>query len=155
MAESWRVVLREGFFPHLPTAGLEALRGAVERDDPRLTQGSTTTPPPLMGVQDWPCEAACLIGWCGWKGGTDPACETVGDVEEFFARACFDADQALGEAAACRWLLNWFDDAPRNEVLRELGFELGLELDRRRALEAAPAVPYTAGAGQELPEVFS
>ena len=57
--ENWRSVWRDGFIPVLTTVGLEALRGALKNDDPRLTQGSTTTPPPLMSVQDWPVEAAC------------------------------------------------------------------------------------------------
>jgi len=66
--ESWRLVWRDGFVPVLSTAGLEALRDALRGDDPRLTQGSTTTPPPLMCVQDWPVEAACALGFCGWQG---------------------------------------------------------------------------------------
>src|SRR6187397_2364540 len=56
--ESWRLVWRDGFVPVISTSGLEALREALKSDDPRLTQGSTTTPPPLMCVQDWPVEAA-------------------------------------------------------------------------------------------------
>src|ERR1041385_7183122 len=105
--ESWRLVWRDGFVPVLSTAGLEALRDALRGDDPRLTQGSTTTPPPLMCVQDWPVEAACALGFCGWQGDE---LESVGQVEEHFAKCCFEADQRLGEAAACRWFLNWFDD---------------------------------------------
>ena len=70
-----------------------------------------------MCVQDWPVEAACALGYCGWQGD---GLETVGEVEEFFARACFEADQRLGEPAACRWFLNWFDDTPRDEMRREL-----------------------------------
>src|SRR5918992_267026 len=80
--ESWRTVWREGFAPVLSLKGLEALRDALAADDPRLTQGSTTTPPPLMCVQDWPVEAACALGFCGWQGDE---LETVGQVEEFFA----------------------------------------------------------------------
>ena len=114
--ESWRLVWREGFVPVLSTAGLESLRDALRGDDPRLTQGSTTTPPPLMCVQDWPVEAACALGFCGWQGDE---LETVGEVEEFFARVCFEADQRLGEPAACRWFLNWFDDTPRDEMRRD------------------------------------
>src|SRR5205814_4865596 len=115
------------------TAGLESLRDALRADDPRLTQGSTTTPPPLMCVQDWPVEAACALGFCGWQGET---LESVGEVEEFFARVCFEADQRLGEPAACRWFLNWFDDTPREEMRRLLLPELDRSLAQRVAGQA-------------------
>jgi hypothetical protein len=58
--ESWRLVWREGICPCLATPGLEALRDALRADDRRLTQGSSTTPPPNLCVQDWPVEAACV-----------------------------------------------------------------------------------------------
>lgn len=132
----WRTVWREGFAPVLSTAGLTALRDALAKNDDRITQGSTTTPPPLMCVQDWPVEAACAIGFCGWQGD---GLETVGEVEEHFARCCFEADQRLGEPAACRWYLNWFDDTPRGEMLRELLSEVERELDRRREAESSAA----------------
>ena len=146
--ESWRLVWREGFAPVILTNGLQALRDALECDDLRLTQGSTTTPPPLMCVQDWPVEAACALGFCGWQG---EEFETVGEVEEFFAKLCFEADQRLGEAAACRWFLNWFDDTPRNEMRQELLAEVQLALTSRQTPTScggpdiapkAPAVPF-------------
>jgi hypothetical protein len=55
----------------------------------------------------------------------------VGQVEEHFARCCYQADQNLGEPAACRWFLNWFDAAPRDEMRRELLAEVERELGRR------------------------
>lgn len=115
--ESWRLVWRDGFAPVLSTAGLEKLAEALRTDDPRLLQGCTTNPPPLMCVQDWPVEGACGIGWCGWWGD---GLTTVGEVEEHFARCCFEADQKLGKPAVCRWFLNWHDDTPRDEMRREL-----------------------------------
>ena len=126
--ETWRKVWREGLAPLLPTAGLEALRRALTTDDARLLQGATTSPPPLQCVQDWPVEAACVIGYCGWQG---EGLVTVGEVEEFFARMCFEVDQRLGEPAACRWLLNWFDETPRDEVCRALGAEVSRTLAQR------------------------
>lgn len=77
--ESWQTVWRTGFTPGFSTAALEALRAALVKDDPRLHQGATTTPPSLMKVQDWPCEGADAIGFCGWQG---EGLETVGEVEE-------------------------------------------------------------------------
>lgn len=131
--ESWRLIWREGFAPGLPTRGLQALAEALLSDDDRITQGSTTTPPPLICVQDWPVEAACCLGFCGWQGEDR---NTVGEVEEFFAKACFDADQRLGEPAACRWFLNWFDDTPRDEMRRDLLAEVNLVLQSRGAVAA-------------------
>jgi hypothetical protein len=126
--EAWRKVWRDGLAPQLSTAGLEALKAALQSDDPRLLQGATTSPPPLQCVQDWAVEAACVVGYCGWQGD---GLETVADVEEFFARVCFETDQALGEPAACRWFLNWFDEMPRDDVRRQLLAEVTRTLAQR------------------------
>lgn len=115
--ESWRKVWREGVVPLLTTEELEALRQGLATDDPRLLQGATTTPPPLMCVLDWPVEAACALSYCGWKGD---GLELVGEVEEFFARKCFEIDERLGEPAGCRYFLNWWDETPREEARQEL-----------------------------------
>jgi hypothetical protein len=85
-----------------------------------------------MCVQDWPVEAACALGFCGWQGDH---LETVGEVEEFFAKLCFEADQRIGEPAACRWFLNWFDDTPRNVMRQELLNEVKLALAERPPIE--------------------
>lgn len=114
---SAELVFKNGFAPVLGAAKLAVLRDACRSDDRRLTQGSTTTPPPLLCVQDWPCEAACALGFCGWQGD---GLKTVGEVEGFFAKACSDAGATLGEPAACRRFLNWFDETPRPEMLATL-----------------------------------
>lgn len=131
---TWQQVWRDGFAPVLTKSGLLALRRALKRNDTRLTQGSTTTPPPLPSVQDWPVEGACALGFCGWQG---EGCGTVGEVEEYFAKCCFEADQRLGEPAGCRWFLNWFDDAPRGEMIRDLLSEVERELAGRRKVRMA------------------
>ncbi len=127
---SWKYIWRKGFAPDMPTAGLEALVAALQTDSPLLIQGSTTMPPPMPCVELWPVEAADAIGFIGWQGNN---LSTVGEVEEFFARACYEADERLGEPAACRWFLNWFDDAPRGEVRGELLNEVRRTLEERRA----------------------
>ena len=131
MLEMWRKVWRDGFAKIIGTNELEALRDALATDDKRLTQGSTTTPPPLMCVQYCLCEAGCALGYCGTVhlGGFGDA--TVGEVEEYFAKACFEADQILGEPAACRHFLNWFDDTPREAMIPELLAEVELALAER------------------------
>jgi hypothetical protein len=126
--DSWRKVWREGLAPLLSTTSLEVLRRALLSDDSRLLQGATTTPPPLQCVQDWPVEAACALGYCGWQG---EGLETVAEVEEFFARMCFEIDQRMAEPAACRWLLNWYDETPREDMRRLLVAEVNRSLAER------------------------
>jgi hypothetical protein len=125
----------------LSTESLEVLRRGLRDDDPRLVQGATTTPPPLQCVQDWPVEGACALGYCGWLGD---GLETVGEVEEYFARMCFEIDQRLGEPAGCRWFLNWFDETPREEVRQELLAEVERALARRHS-DAVPGLDDEAG----------
>ncbi len=135
--DSWRKVWREGVTPLIETEGLEALRAALVTDDARLLQGATTTPPPLQCVQDWPVEGACALGYCGWQG---EGLHSVAEVEEYFARLCFEADQRLGEPAACRWFLNWFDETPRDAMRALLLPEVHRTLAQRQArlqIEAA------------------
>ena len=147
--ENWRNVWRNGFVPVLSTSGLMTLREALRNDDLRLVQGATTSPPPLMCVQDWPVEASCALGYCGWLGD---GLNTVGEVEEFFAKCCFEADERLGEPAACRWFLNWFDDTARDEMRRELLAEVELALAERVPVELerepVPGRSRFAGAAQ-------
>ncbi len=111
--ESWRKTWRDGLAPQISTKALMALRDALANDDARLLQGATTTPPPLQCVQDWPVEAACALGYCGWQG---EGLESVAEVEEYFAQRCHECDQRLGEPAACRWFINWADETPRDEM---------------------------------------
>ena len=128
--EIWRKVWREGVAPLLPAAGLEALRQALVTDDVRLLQEATTSPPPLQCVQDWPVEAACVIGFCGWQSdGDHPG--TVAEVEQFFAGICFEIAQRLGEPDAVRWFLNWYDETPREEMRSLLLPEVDLVLEGR------------------------
>jgi hypothetical protein len=138
MLESWRLVWRSGFAPILPIDGLKALATALLTDDKRLVQGSTTTPPPLMCVQDWPVEAGDCFGYISavTHGGFGVA--TVGECEEFFAKCCYEADQALGEPAACRWFLNWYDDTPRDTMRRELLEEVELIINGRKGTLSQP-----------------
>lgn len=136
-------VWREGFAPFLSQEALVALRGGVASHDPRLIQGATTVPPPLQCVQDWPVEAACAVGYCFWQGD---GLATVGEVEEAFARLCFECDQRMGEPAVCRHWLNWYDETPWNEMAAIFIIELDREIARRRRgeeLNAASLVEVT------------
>lgn len=125
--ERWQRVWREGLAPRLSHRGLEALKTALIRDDPRLVQKRTMTPPPLLGLQDAEVEAACALGLCGWHGD---GCTTVGALEAYFNELCTATDADLGEPAACRHFLDWFDATPRYAMRRQLLAEV------ERALEA-------------------
>jgi hypothetical protein len=135
--ESWRKVWRDGLAPLASTGQLEALRDALAGDDPRLLQGATTNPPPLLCLEDRPVEAACAVGIMGVEacGGWGEA--TVGAVEEVFVGLCHEIDKRVGEPAGCHWFLNWADETPRDEMRRELLAEVSRELAGRGANPAA------------------
>jgi hypothetical protein len=128
--EAWRRVFRQGVVPNLTIGNLRALRRALLDDDTRLVQGATTSPPPLQAVQDWLVECACPLALCGWLGD---GLLTVGEVEEFFAKLCFKIDEEMGEPAGCRWVLNWWDDAPRGEAIASLLPEVELAITNKMA----------------------
>lgn len=131
--ELWKKVFCEGFAPHIETHRLQGLASALEKDDIRLLQGATTTPPPLPSIEDCPVEAACAMTFCGWLGED----MTVGQAEEYFANLCFQADQEIGQPAACRHFLNWHDDTPRAEMQSALLSAVREVLDKREGVNAA------------------
>ncbi len=131
--ETWRKVWRDGLAPLLSIEALEALRLALVHDDPRLIQQATTCPPPSDVFHEEDVEGACALGYCGWKGEGLP---TVGQVEAFFIRTCLAADDALGEPAACRHFLNWFDETPRPTLRRLLLDEVQRALAERQTAAA-------------------
>jgi len=131
---SWQKVWRDGIAPQLSSAALEALASGLAVDDPTLLQGATTEPSPLQCCQNWPVTGACGITYAGWKGDH---LEQVADAEAYFGRVCFQCDQALGEPAAVRYFVNWFDETPRSEMRRQLLAEVQQSLARRQ--KAAPA----------------
>ena len=153
--ESWREVWRKGIAPLLEEEQLRSLLKGLVEDDPRLLQGATTSPPPLSCVSDWPCEGACGLAYAGATslGGLLPieperrgplrdwTYSTVEEVETFFSRFCFEIDQRIGEPAACRFFLTFWDDTPRDEMRREMIAEIQRELTRREVLLALAPNP--------------
>jgi hypothetical protein len=126
--ESWRRVWREGIAPQLSVDSLEALREALATADPRLIQGVTVQPPPILCCADWPPEAADAIAFAYWKGD---GLNTVAELEEAFARTCAEIDLRLGEPAACRYWTNHWDDTPRAELFAEVLEEIERTLAER------------------------
>ncbi len=115
--ERWQRIWRMGIGPRLSPAALEKLRNGLAKNDARLIQGRTTTPPALAGLEGADVEAACAIGYAGWRGeGHD----TVGALSSYFEAVCSAVDGDLGEPAACRHFLDWFDATPRETMRRRL-----------------------------------
>jgi hypothetical protein len=126
--EKWRRIWREGLAPQISKCGLQALERALIHDDARLLQGTTCYPPLLDALRDREVEGTCAIGFCAWQGD---GLNQIGQVEEYFQQVCDAADAILNEPAACRYFLNWFDDAPREDMRRELLAEVSLALRER------------------------
>lgn len=121
--EAWRKVLTDGLLPLLSDAEFAALADGLERNDVDLIHGRTTDPPPLVEFVDRPCYGACLFSYGPWKAR---GLVTVGDVEQAFARLCFEVDLRLGEPCASRHLLNPWDgeslwhDQPQESVMKAM-----------------------------------
>lgn len=126
----WQKVWREGIAPQLSTAGLEALKTALETDDVALIQDHTCLPPPLDIFAESHVDAACAIGYCGWKGD---GMTTVRELNAMFTSVCLDADTLMNEPGAVSPFLSWFDETARVVVRRELLIEVNLVLEQRMA----------------------
>ncbi len=130
--EKWRRVWRDGIAPQLSKAGLEALATALVTDDCRLLQGATCYPPSLDALRDRDVEGACALGFAAWQGD---GMNRVGQIEEYLQRVTDTCnaicDESMGEEATSRYFLNWFDDAERGIVRRELLGEVQLALKER------------------------
>ncbi|MBI2806238.1 MAG: hypothetical protein HYX68_14755 [Planctomycetes bacterium] len=125
--EKWQRVWRFGIRPFLSDQALIVLVRALETNDLRLMQGRICSPPPLDELADCAVLGCCSIGFAGWQG---EGLTTVGEVERFFHRICDHADTALGEPAACRHFLNWYDETPRSIMRRRLLAEVRLALSQ-------------------------
>jgi hypothetical protein len=122
----------------LTAAGLERLRGALERDDKRVIQGNTMRPQVLQCTFNDPVEACCPLCWALLDTKSQPHYVSVGPLEERFADALLKASDKLGWPMAAQVFLSWVDEAPRDEMRRQLIAEVNREL-ARRAAEATPS----------------
>ena len=131
IVQAWQKAWRDGLAPQFTTRGLEGLAAALERDDARLITGATTNPPPLQCTQDWAVECCCPVCYA-LLHGQPPDAVRVGELEEWFAEACWEADQRLGEPAGCRHFLNAVDEWSRPELIRNLLPEIKRTLAERQ-----------------------
>jgi hypothetical protein len=127
---AWQRVFRQGLLPDVSTKALHAFRQALAEDSPLLIQGATMNPPELQCVTDWTVEGACGLCWLA-ANGTKPNAFTVGELERLFMEAAWECDQRLGELGAIRYWLNWYDDAPREQMQTALLAEIDRELAER------------------------
>ncbi len=123
----------EAFASQWQTGTLRKLLKALDHDDPAIIQGATTDPAPRVACEEWPIDGACAVAFAVRY---EYELDTVGAVEDAFARACQEADARLGIEAGCRYFLNWFDDTPRGTAFRELGAELRHLIEDRERREA-------------------
>jgi hypothetical protein len=135
--EAWQHVWHRGIAPQLTTEGLQGLKAALVRNDPRLITGATTNPPPLQCVADWPVESCCPLSFA-LLDGLAPSDVSVSLLEQEFATACNRADQLLGEPAGVRHFLNWVDETPREDMRGHLLAEVEQELAEREAGKEPP-----------------
>ena len=126
--DAWRSTLRKGFIPLMSTGALVGAGAGAGDGRPEVDPGGDDHAPALQAVQDWPCEAADFVGYGGWQGD---GLDTVGEVEEFFARLCFECDNRLGEPAGCKHWLNYWDETPRNEAFENALWEVRYALETR------------------------
>lgn len=131
---AWQTVFRKGIAPQLSTAGLLALRLAIEEDDPALMQGFTVCPLPVPGQYEHEPTEADPIAYAIWRG---EGLRTVREVEDRFAAVMFECDQMLGEPAACRWWTNWVDQTDRAEMRTALLVEVRAVLAERGIVQKA------------------
>jgi hypothetical protein len=137
--DAWRHVFRYGLLWQITTEGLQALWEALQRNDPRVIRGQTTSPPSLHCCADLPVEACCVLCWLLLKGDR-PEAASVGLLESAFYRTCWACDERLGEPWAIRRFLNFCDCEPWTVVRRELLAELDWALQQRQQQQPSPLV---------------
>lgn len=125
--EPWQRVFRSGLAPNLSTAALAALADGLERNDPALVQGMTCLPPFLPSTTSLPPESACPLVYAGWMGD---GLSTVGDLEKYFMRVCWDGIVGRN-AAGLSAFLAFVDDSPRDVMRLALAEECRRELAER------------------------
>lgn len=127
---AWQRAWRVGVAPQLSTAGLRSLKVALERDDPQLITGATTSPPPLACMENLPVDGCYPLCWA-LLDGRKPQEVSVGPLEERFFAACCQADRLLGEPAAARYFLNQVDAWGRQQLIQNLIPEIERTLAER------------------------
>ena len=128
--EKWQRIWRDVVVPLLSTNSLVALRDALAVDDPRLVQRRTIEPALSYFRQKEPVRvrAACILGYCGWKGEN---LETTYEVTVFIADLWRKIDKRTGSPESCRVLLETFDGWSRRTLLETMLPEVERAIQQR------------------------
>lgn len=120
-----RRVFAEGFAPLMSWEHLMSLHDALADGCDWLLQNATTQPPCTQETMDALCRSACAIAFGGLGS-------SVGYAESEYSRLCYECDCRLGEPAACRYFLDWYDGASREVMRGELLTLVNKELRHRQ-----------------------
>jgi hypothetical protein len=134
MNDAARHAFTYGFAPQFTEATLIALRDALVSDDPRLMQGRTTEPEPVLMHHGLKIECACAIGFCAWVQNQSV---TVGEVLIGYGDMLDQADRNLGRMCAYSPFLHAFDDTPREIVFPAMAELVNEILSERQQQVAA------------------
>jgi hypothetical protein len=121
-------IFQAGIAPRLGAAALEALRDALQRDDPALVQRETTHPSSNEHPYCEECLGACGVAYGLWKS---LCLYNIGDVERRFTKLCCSVDAQMGAGSSTRWL-NHYDETPRQEMRAELLPQVVKAIERER-----------------------
>jgi hypothetical protein len=130
MTEAARKVWREGFVPLLSTAALLALQAGLRRRDPRITQGATTIPRPILKNASKPVQAACPVAYAAWQASPCTHMR-VAQLEEHWITLVNHAAEILGNPQATSYFFTWVDGATRDELFFHLLLEVQIALTAR------------------------
>lgn len=121
-ADRWREVWLT-IAPHLTLAALREIRAGLERDDERIMQGMTCSPPLYAIHGRLPIAATCPILFGIWQSG---GCAFVSEAQDQFERLKDLAGDDM------RYLLNWIDDTDRSEMREMLIAEVDAVIAERQ-----------------------
>lgn len=134
LPSDWRSIFHDAIAPRLSTAGLIALRQALEEDDPRLLQCSTVEPAPIDDDDQRPVEGACPLGWCLWQGEGLVSAGAVWVLFNALLNAVDAAWPLPGDVCGTsRRFIHWIDNTEREMMRRELLLEVVKVLTSRMA----------------------
>jgi hypothetical protein len=138
--ETWRHVWRTGFLPLFSTGTLERLRKALLADSYTLLTGASFEPPALQMNMKEAVERCCPVAMAAIFENQYPSIHaaSVDDAEVYFAQACLEAGNRLGEHSQVRHFMNWVDEGNRHHVFKALAAEITVNLVAR-ATKLPPA----------------
>lgn len=136
--ELWKVAFRVGVGPAFTDAELLALRAGLRCRDERIIQGSVCEP--YHPATLWPhkCQAACAIGYAGWRGGLILSSDVVDRFHEIIDISNVALSDDCGTLDV---FVGWFDSTDREQAMSELLAEVEREVARRGIDELAVNSP--------------